>query len=175
MKIGNEVIVINEFKQDSVTFKTGGRGIIRHIYDNKDILIEWTNIYDGAFHPCSSSIKNNNGYVITHQNAKKYLSTKNNICKSDLQFGDRLTLRNNSLLLYIGHNILSDNRGCVISLNCYNEDLSRISNASEEDIISVERPTFSEIYRRKEIREMTISQIEEQLGVQRGTLKIIEE
>lgn len=95
---------------------------------------------------------------------------KFNFTKDDLQYGDKITLRNGSAGFYEGEDTaIHCLRYCHI-----NDNLTNNGGLEEElDIVKVERPTYVTIYEREEQpKEMTLQEVCEELGYE---VKIIEE
>ncbi len=87
--------------------------------------------------------------------------------KSDLKDGDICTLRNGDKDKYLDENFLN------YDIDNYNEDLTDVDSEKEYDIVKVERPLKIEtVFEREEPTEMTIEEIEEKLGLEKGALRV---
>lgn len=103
--------------------------------------------------------------------------------KDDLQTGDVVTLRNGDKLIIndsmMFKDITSSNDNCLYSMDDLTNNLlycSYFDGSSDEDndIIKVERPTYTTVFEREEneVKEMTLKEICDVLGYE---VKIIKE
>ena len=89
--------------------------------------------------------------------------------KSDLRYGDKLTLRNGKVGIYTGDETYIDGL-----CNCHiNNDLTNNGSCgSELDIVKVERPRkYKTVYEREKVREMTVEEISKELGYEVKVVK----
>lgn len=99
-----------------------------------------------------------------------YKDLNKKFTKSDLRNGDILTDREGCVSYF--------QNGVLIGKTCYierlNDDLKDITGDKNNDIVKVERPMKLETVfeRKEESTEMTIEEIEERLGIQKGTLRV---
>lgn len=100
--------------------------------------------------------------------------------KEDLKPFDKITLRNGTVCILHENEdlvVIVDNDNCIYNddLSYYDDDLrSEDRDQSDEDIVKVERPiAYNVIFKNNEIKkEMTIAEVEEQLGYE---IKIVKE
>jgi len=99
--------------------------------------------------------------------------------KDDLQTGDVVTLRNGDKL-FIDADMgfrdmnMSNSNNCLADLNDISNDLRYKHNDEDNDIIKVERPTYTTVFEREEneVKEMTLKEICDALGYE---VKVIKE
>lgn len=104
----------------------------------------------------------------------------------DLQFGDRLTLRNGERYIYADGYMCGEDTNFYCDADCmednYNENLIReynfgcLENSKDYDVVKVERPVGHYITFERKIEqepvEMTIKEISEKLGYE---VKVVKE
>ena len=90
------------------------------------------------------------------------------LSKSDLQEGDIVTDREGNKSIFLDDELY----GTTIDLDGLTDELKDDKDYSEYDIVKVERPIkYETVFKRKEVREMTVEEISKALGFEVKVVK----
>lgn len=164
LKVGDKVLLKNEsgygWNQEGKMDKYKGK------------VVTVSKLHDSNFEIEEDDMQNFTKWKFSYEDIERKVT---NFTRDDLEFGDILTLRNEERYVYASEHIYGEDEYYCFDcdeIGYYHTEKLKHKDDSDYDVVKVERAGQVVYEREEEVKEMTLSQVCEQLGYD---VKIVKE